>query len=106
MKDLMGLLTIGTPLAWEESRQYNNYVHKQGVEQLLQMFKKTWKRDNDPLYWGDEVEYMMLDLDAADHNALLDINHDFIVTEFNEINLSDCNRLDIEFHPEYGRYMI
>ncbi|CCF55783.1 hypothetical protein KAFR_0A03480 [Kazachstania africana CBS 2517] len=102
----MGLLTAGTPLPWDESKQYNNHIRNEGIEQLLTIFKNTSKRDNDPLLWGDELEYMLLDIDDLKHSARLDVLHDVIITELNTIDTEVCQANDVEFHPEYGRFMI
>lgn len=102
----MGLLSLGTPLPWEESRNYSEHIRTQGVEQLLYIFKSAWDRENDPLLWGDEVEYMMVELDELNQNAMLDVVHDRILDELNEQDLELCKVNDLKFHPEYGRFML
>ena len=61
----MGLLSLGTPLDWHESKQYNEHVRENGIIQLINIFKQHGSRQNDVFYWGDEVEYMLVDMDDA-----------------------------------------
>ncbi|CCD23541.1 glutamate--cysteine ligase NDAI_0B05080 [Naumovozyma dairenensis CBS 421] len=102
----MGLLAAGTPLQWLDSRKYNEFIKTQGIEQLLYVFQAASKRNNDPLLWGDELEYMMLDIDLESKNAMLDINHDSILHSFDNEDFPLCRINDVLFHPEYGRFML
>ncbi|CCK69264.1 glutamate--cysteine ligase KNAG_0C01510 [Huiozyma naganishii CBS 8797] len=104
----MGLLAAGTPLCWDEARRYSEHIRTEGIEQLLYVFQKAGKRDNDPLYWGDELEYMMVEVDNGNSNAMVDVVHDYVLTELNTDPSSKllCKEHNVEFHPEYGRYMI
>ncbi|CCH62574.1 hypothetical protein TBLA_0H02900 [Henningerozyma blattae CBS 6284] len=103
----MGLLSLGTPLPWEESCKYNEHIRSQGVIQLLNVFKKYQNIDNYQLYWGDEVEYMLLQFNESKNNCVLDLLHDNLLTEFNENEgLKLCNSNNVHFHPEYGRFML
>jgi len=58
----MGLLSEGTPLAYEEASTggYNDYVKRQGVAQFLATYRQHAARDGDSLTWGDEIEYMLV----------------------------------------------
>lgn len=102
----MGLLSLGTPLSWLESRAHNEHVRDEGIDQLLYVFEAASKRNNDPLYWGDEVEYMMIDYDDSKRNAMLDVTHDDILTSLNTDDFSLCTAHNVHFHPEYGRFML
>lgn len=102
----MGLLALGTPLEFLESRNQNENVRKNGIEQLLYIFQAASKRDNDPLYWGDEVEYTMVDFDDKRHNAMLDVTHDEVLTVLNTESAAICAAHNVHFHPEYGRFML
>ncbi|QLG74774.1 hypothetical protein HG535_0H01000 [Zygotorulaspora mrakii] len=102
----MGLLALGTALSWHESRSYNDRLKTEGIEQLLAVFKAASKRDNDTLFWGDEIEYMMIEYDDSEKNAMLDVNDDCILKILNTDDLPVCNANDVHFHPEYGRFML
>ena len=51
----MGLLTLGTPLHWDEAKQFADYVREHGITQLLNIFHAVKDRVNDSLLWGDEA---------------------------------------------------
>lgn len=103
----MGLLAVGTPLPWNESREFNDLVKEKGVQYILQIFKNAQDRDGDVLYWGDELEYMLLQFNGGEKSSKLDVSHDEIL-EFLNVgeDLAKCNDQNIHFHPEYGRFML
>ncbi|EGX50483.1 hypothetical protein AOL_s00075g212 [Orbilia oligospora ATCC 24927] len=51
----MGLLSLGTPLTWEEAKPHADLVRERGIEQLLNIWKKAKSKERDILLWGDEV---------------------------------------------------
>ncbi|SCU90401.1 LANO_0D08614g1_1 [Lachancea nothofagi CBS 11611] len=102
----MGLLSLGTPLEWHESSQYSEHVRKNGIEQLLYVFRAANARKEDPLLWGDEVEYMICVIDDARRNAVLAIDDDEVLLELNTEDKGMCDAHNASFHPEYGRFMI
>lgn len=51
----MGLLSEGTPLSWEETKKYANYVREHGIKQFINQYRKLKDRSKDSLLWGDEV---------------------------------------------------
>jgi glutamate--cysteine ligase catalytic subunit len=51
----MGLLSLGTPLDWEECRLYADEVRQRGIQQFIHVWDRTKDRQNDVLLWGDEV---------------------------------------------------
>lgn len=54
----MGLLSLGSPLSWSETKQYADHVRKHGILQFLHIYNKLKDRENDCLKWGDEVSYV------------------------------------------------
>ncbi|CAI5756532.1 unnamed protein product [Candida verbasci] len=104
----MGLLSLGTPLDWHESKKYNEHVRHNGITQLINIFKQHFNRSNDQFLWGDEVEYMMIDIDPINKTAKLSIDKDYILNDLNDSDksLSKSINNNILFHPEYGRYML
>ncbi|KAG7660450.1 GSH1 [[Candida] subhashii] len=105
----MGLLSLGTPLDWHQSKQYNDHVRYNGITQLINIFKQhSNTRTNDKFLWGDEVEYMMVDIDRANKTARLSIDKDYILDDLNDMNKSLYKALqnNVSFHPEYGRFML
>jgi glutamate--cysteine ligase catalytic subunit len=51
----MGLLTLGHPLSWEETKKYTKSIREHGIEQFINLYKRLKDRRNDCLKWGDEV---------------------------------------------------
>lgn len=51
----MGLLSLGTPLHWNEAKNYADHVRKHGIEQFLNIYKAQKDRQKQSLLWGDEV---------------------------------------------------
>lgn len=106
----MGLLSLGTPLDWHTSRQHNEHVRASGIDQLINIFRQHADRRQDHFYWGDEVEYMLVDVDPQAKTARLAIDKDYILDDLNNPEKPDFyNRAldsNTSFHPEYGRFMI
>ena len=51
----MGLLSEGSPLSWDETKNLADHVRKHGIIQFLNLYEKLKDRENDGLKWGDEV---------------------------------------------------
>lgn len=51
----MGLLSEGSPLSWEETKNLADHVRKHGVIQFINLYKRLRDRQGDVLKWGDEV---------------------------------------------------
>lgn len=106
----MGLLSLGTPLDWHQSKKYNDHVRNNGIDQLINIFRQHASRENDHFYWGDEVEYMLVDIDPAQKTARLAIDKDSVLDDLNDPEKPHISgkALDnnVSFHPEYGRFMI
>lgn len=106
----MGLLSLGTPLDWHQSKEYNEHVRANGIAQLVNIFQQHASRDDDRFLWGDEVEYMLVDIDEDAETAKLSIDRDYILDDLNDPEKpSSYNKAienNISFHPEYGRFMI
>ncbi|EJD02940.1 glutamate-cysteine ligase catalytic subunit [Fomitiporia mediterranea MF3/22] len=107
----MGLLSLGTPLPWDEAKKYAEHVRSHGIAQFLHTWHRTKDRHGDELLWGDEVEYMVVAFDEVERNAKLSLRQSEILAKLGSI----CNDLSDEagekftiptFHPEYGQYML
>ena len=58
----MGFLEEGDPLDWQDSKPHLQYVRRHGILQFIAGYNKVKDVENDDLFWGDEVEYAILDL--------------------------------------------
>ena len=59
----MGLLILGAPLPWEDSKKYIDYVKQHGIEQFIHLYKKYEGKTGSVLRWGDEIEYFVCAFD-------------------------------------------
>ncbi|KAH8119161.1 glutamate-cysteine ligase catalytic subunit [Phellopilus nigrolimitatus] len=107
----MGLLSLGTPLSWPDTKKYAEHVRSHGIAQFLHTWDKLKDRQGDELLWGDEIEYLVVAFDAVEKNAKLSLRQSEILAKLGSI----CEDLSDEagekfaiptFHPEYGRYML
>ncbi|KAF5351769.1 hypothetical protein D9756_007617 [Leucocoprinus leucothites] len=107
----MGLLYLGTPLAWDDAKKYADHVRNHGITQFLHIWDRLKDRHGDELLWGDELEYMVISFDDQQKNAKLSLRQTEILEKLNAIVddiCADCpeNVSVPKFHPEYGRYML
>ena len=51
----MGLLSLGTPLPWEEAKKHAEHVRTHGITQFLHTWDRLKDRGGDDLFWGDEA---------------------------------------------------
>lgn len=51
----MGLLSLGTPLEWEQAKHFAEHVRSHGITQFLNTWDRLKDRSGDELLWGDEV---------------------------------------------------
>jgi glutamate--cysteine ligase catalytic subunit len=51
----MAILSLGTFLAWEDAKEFLDYVRYHGISQFLHIWHRTKDRQGDELLWGDEV---------------------------------------------------
>lgn len=106
----MGLLSLGTPLAWSDARELSEHVRIHGIEQFLAVWRRLRDRQGDAALWGDELEYMVVVLDPEQKTARLSLRQGEILQRLSQCCCSDvpgaCPADMPTFHPEYGRYMI
>jgi hypothetical protein len=104
----MGLLSLGTPLAWNDAKKYADHVREHGITQFLHIWDKVKDRCGDELLWGDEVclpcpihprysdrpnacisyiqiEYMVVAFDNAERNAKLSLRQSEILAKLQQI---------------------
>lgn len=54
----MGLLFLGKPFDWEQSKEHHAYVREHGITQFLKLWERFKDREGDTLLWGDEVSLL------------------------------------------------
>eukprot|EP00474_Spongospora_subterranea_P008754 CRZ09212.1 hypothetical protein [Spongospora subterranea] len=100
----MGLLSLGTPLAWKDSQPYIEHVKRQGIDQFISTYNRLSSRKRDEFLWGDEVEYLLVSLDSQNKTAKLLMKGVEVLHQLENLSESVANKA--VFHPEYGRFMI
>ena len=113
----MGFLGLGDPFEWTESREEERikYVREHGIEQFLNMWDRVKGIDNDTLKWGDEIEYGIFALDAANGTVKCSLRGAEILAELQrreKMEMSEAEGEDgtgvrgCQWVPEYGAWMV
>uniref|UniRef100_A0A7N6ACA3 Glutamate--cysteine ligase n=1 Tax=Anabas testudineus TaxID=64144 RepID=A0A7N6ACA3_ANATE len=102
----MGLLSQGSPLNWEETKKYADHIRKHGIIQFLNIYNKVKERQKDVLKWGDEVEYMLVELDNKDEKVRLVLNGGDVLETLQDQGEKINPNHPTLWRPEYGSYMV
>merc|ERR1712021_202647 len=94
----MGLLVVGEPLSWEETRKLADYVREHGLVQLVNIYNAMKSRCCDSLKWGDEIEYMLCKV-GTDKVQLVCRGEDI----FEDLDATQDDEL---WRPEFASYML
>jgi glutamate--cysteine ligase catalytic subunit len=81
----MGLLSLGTPLSWDDTKKAVDHVRNHGITQFLNTWDRVKDKNGDELRWGDEVEYMVVSLDEKTKNAKLSLRQSEILAKLDSI---------------------
>ncbi|XP_077468568.1 glutamate--cysteine ligase catalytic subunit isoform X2 [Stigmatopora argus] len=102
----MGLLSLGNPLNWENTKKYADHIRAHGITQFVNIYNNLKDRQKDVLKWGDEVEYMLVELDDKKEKVRLVLNSaDVLDTLQSQGEMINPNHPTL-WRPEYGSYMI
>ncbi|CAK9780515.1 GCS-domain-containing protein [Cutaneotrichosporon oleaginosum] len=110
----MGLLALGTPLDWPDTKPLAEHIRNHGITQFLNTWKRWKDRSGEGLLWGDEIEYLVASMDTAQHKAYLSLRQSEILEKLQhatvdpaleKVKPESCRKMPT-FHPEYGRFMI
>ncbi|KAJ9096603.1 hypothetical protein QFC19_007136 [Naganishia cerealis] len=108
----MGLLSLGTPLSWPETKALADHVREHGITQFLHTWDRWAGRKGEPLLWGDEIEYIVVSLLDEKKRASLSLRQSEILEELKNVVGDLCDEQPEKsmviptFHPEYGMYML
>lgn len=102
----MGLLTLGHPLSWEETKNYTQHIREHGIEQFLHIYNKLKDRRNDCLKWGDEVEFVIVRFDHENKKVQLLLKAHELLPILEEPELQNPEECTTLWRPEYADYMI
>lgn len=117
----MGLLAVGTPLAWSEAKEKADHVRDWGIEQLLAIWRRAKGKERDALLWGDEIEYLVVCFDDANRKVRLSLRQadilaalaadEDLINKGGGVPGLNCGLIKSgetapTFHPEFGRFML
>jgi glutamate--cysteine ligase catalytic subunit len=69
----MGLLKVGVPMKWDDSKKNLQYIRKAGVRQFVSTYNRVKDLKGDELLWGDEIEYGVFCLDPENKKIRLSL---------------------------------
>ncbi|EGF79020.1 hypothetical protein BATDEDRAFT_35498 [Batrachochytrium dendrobatidis JAM81] len=105
----MGLLSLGTPLSWEDLHPHADHVRTHGIAQFLNIWNRVKSRRKDHLLWGDEIEYVVVELNKDARTARLALDASVALDTLSQMEndtLAAGGVPDSSWKPEYGRYML
>jgi glutamate--cysteine ligase catalytic subunit len=70
---LSGLLKVGVPKTWKDSKKDLGYIRNAGVRQFISTYNRVKDLKGDELLWGDEIEYGILHLDPETKKVRLSL---------------------------------
>ena len=95
----MGLLTESDVYNWDNSQPFIETVKKNALEQFLEKYKNIDKKTIHPFLFGDEIEYMVLEIDDINKIIKLHLHSDEIIKLLKKEN-------KFQWNPEYANYMV
>ena len=60
---MTGLLKVGVPKSWDDSKKDLRYIRRAGVRQFISTYNRVKDLKGNELLWGDEIEYGIFKLD-------------------------------------------
>ncbi len=57
LSSFSGLLKVGVPKPWDDSKNNLSYIRNAGVRQFISTYNRVKDLKGDELLWGDEIEY-------------------------------------------------
>lgn len=102
----MGLLSEGSPLSWEETKKQADHVRKHGIQQFINQYNKLKDRKKDVLYWGDEIEYMLVKFDDEKKVAKVSLKAKPVLDTLQLTEQESPHDHPTTWRPEYGAFMV
>jgi len=101
----MGFLTEGNTLNWKDSEPYRAQIKKHGLVQFLNLYNSMKGREPDVFRWGDEVEYILIEI-PQDDNAPATLSLKSKEIQQKATALAQAKNADVRLLPEFGSFMI
>jgi len=69
----LGLLKVGVPKSWDDSKRNLGYIRNAGVRQFISTYNRVKDLRGDELLWGDEIEYGVFHVDPVTKKVRLSL---------------------------------
>lgn len=102
----MGFMAEGNTLGWADAAKQSLYIRQHGIKQLLSIYNKYKDRKNDRLQWGDEVEYIIAEVDDKKKTTRVALRAYDVLQVLMQDERNNPDGVETLWRPEYGRYMI
>ncbi|GMT13059.1 hypothetical protein PFISCL1PPCAC_4356, partial [Pristionchus fissidentatus] len=105
----MGLLTKGTPLSWDETVPFLDYIKKHGIAQFINLYHRLKGREGDQLRWGDEIEYTIVKFDHENKKVRASLRAEELLDRLiagEEVNNLVGTANKFLWRPEFAAYMV
>jgi glutamate--cysteine ligase catalytic subunit len=94
----------------QDSKEFLTYIRTHGVQQFIAAYKLAADASGDVLFWGDEVEYAILEKSGSDESrsVKLALVGSEMMEHLNELEKTQHNKGTNggAWHQEYGSWMI
>ncbi len=70
---IVGLLKVGVPKKWDDSKKNLGYIRNAGVRQFISTYNRVKDLRGDELLWGDEIEYGVFHIDPETKKVRLSL---------------------------------
>lgn len=102
----MGVLKKGKPLEWKDSLPHSQYVRTHGVLQFVATWNRLKDIDHDRLFYGDEIEYGLLQVDHANRTVKLSLRGEEVMKSLRIREQQLRGIRGCSWHQEYGSWML
>jgi hypothetical protein len=68
-----GLLKVGVPKSWDDSKKNLGYIRSAGTRQFISTYNRIKDLKGDELLWGDEIEYGIFHIDPETKKVRLSL---------------------------------
>jgi len=103
----MGLLKVGVPKSWDNSKKNLSYIRKAGTRQFVSTYNRVKDLKGDELLWGDEIEYGVFQIDPESKKVRLSLRAKEIMDELNRKEHEHAQIVEgCNWVPEYGAWMV
>lgn len=102
----MGLLKVGAPIGWEDSKPFLRYIREHGIQQFLNTWFRVKDISEDMLKYGEEIEVGIFKVDYENNTVKLSIRAPEVRAQLLEREDADSVLDGCSWQPEYGSWMV